>query len=191
VIGPARTRADRLRLLRRIAVAEHAAELLQSKEEALERERDRLEGYARRADEEWRDAASAAARALVRARLMGAADELGAHVPASVPAVVRPDWQVSMGVTYPGSVGVEPGASVPLVSTAALGPAVDRYRDALSAAARRLDAELVATRRRRRALEDRLVPSLRHASHELDLHLDELDRDEATRVRIAGGGQAW
>lgn len=187
-----RTRSDRLRLGERIAIAERAAELLRSKEEALERERARLEGYARRADDQWRDRSAAAATALLRARSLGATDELGTSAPGGALAEVRPDWQVSMGITYPGSVETEPGDAPPLCSTAALGPAIDRYREALAAAAdqaaateaiRRLREELLATRRRRRALEDRFIPSLGRASRELDLHLEELDRDEAMRLK--------
>lgn len=194
--GPARTRADRLRLVEQEEVAAHAAELLRSKEEALERERDRLEGYARRAEDDWSEAGTAANVALLRARMLGASDDLCAPTVRSARAAVQPDWQVSMGVAYPGSVEVEPGDPPAVTSTAALGPAVERYRDALTAAARqaaaamavrRLDAELAATRRRRRALEDRLIPSLADARHRLDLHLDELDRDEAMRVVIAVG----
>jgi V/A-type H+-transporting ATPase subunit D len=81
-----------------------------------------------------------------------------------------------------------------LVSTSALRPTVDAYRDALDAAAtqasttaalRRLDLELASTRRRRRAIGERLVPHLEQALHELDLHLDEQDREEALRVQLA------
>jgi vacuolar-type H+-ATPase subunit D/Vma8 len=56
---------------------------------------------------------------------------------------------------------------------------------AAAQATRRLDSELAQTRRRRRAVEDRLLPDLLEARHRLDLHLDELDREEAQRVRTA------
>jgi V/A-type H+-transporting ATPase subunit D len=190
-----RTHAGRLRLLARIELARRAAELLRSKEEALERERVRLEGHATRAAEVWGERCRSAAGALVRARMLGASDELSLLAATGPPpASVTADWQSSMGITYPGAVGSEPGRDAVLTSTAALGPAVDAYRLALAAAAttaaaseavRRLDAELASTRRRRRAVEDRLLPSLETDRHELDLHLDELDREEALRVRIA------
>ena len=35
------------------------------------------------------------------------------------------------------------------------------------------------------AIEERLVPGLDAELHDLDLHLDELDREEALRVRLA------
>ena len=190
----ARTRADRLRLVAEIETATHAAELLRSKEDALTRERDRLEGYARRADEEWHRTGTAATAAVLRARLLGASADL--RSPSGTPADVRPEWRVSMGITYPGRVEVTPGTPPTVVSTAALRPAIECSRDALASAARaaaaamavrRLDTELIATRRRRHALEDRLVPSLDEARRTLDQQLEELDRDEATRIRMAVG----
>ncbi len=188
-----RTRAARLRLVAQRSLAERASGLLSSKEEALERERSRLEGYARRADDAWRDACARAADSAVRARMLGGAEDLLGQRDGPV-ATAEPHWQVSMGITYPGGVDVVPGDPPTLTSTAALGPAIDAYRSALTAAAEhaaastavgRLRAELSSTRRRRRAIDDRLLPMLDRAVHELDLHLDELDRDEAMRVRLA------
>jgi len=188
-----RTRAGRLRLIGRRALAEHASGLLSAKEEALERERSRLEGYARRAEVAWRAACAQAGESAVRARMLGGAEELRGR-PQGRPATAQPHWQVSMGITYPGGVDVVAGDPPPLTATAGLGPAVETYRAALAAAAEhaaasaavsRLRAELTATRRRRRAIDDRLLPAVDRALHELDLHLDELDRDEALRVRLA------
>ena len=193
MIGEQRTRAGRLRLVARYDLATHAAELLRSKEEALERERVRLKGHAKRTRGEWVSACDAAASALVRARMLGASREL-AHRRATSAASMTPDWQASMGIVYPGAVACEPGERPAVTSTAALGPAIDAYRVALvaagphaaaSEAVDRLSAELAATRRRRRAIEDRLLPTLGSELLELDLHLDELDRDEALRVRMA------
>ena len=99
-----------------------------------------------------------------------------------------------MGVSYPTAVACTPGPRPDLTTTAALGPAADAYAAALSAAAtaagaalaqRRLDRELAETRRRRRAVEDRLLPELEDTCRRLELHLDELDREEAQRVRTA------
>ena len=196
-----RTRAGRLRLVARRALAQRASELLNSKEEALERERSRLEGYARRAEEAWRTRWARASDTAVRARMLGAADDLQGELRGNV-ATVEPHWQVSMGITYPGGVDVVAGDPPTLTSTAALGPAIDSSRAALSAAAEhaaaatavsRVRAELTATRHRRRAIEDRLLPTLDRELHELDLHLDELDREEATRVsmRVDGRGRGW
>ncbi len=197
MIGEQRTRAGRLRLVARHDLATHASELLHSKEEALERERIRLEGHAKRAQEEWIRACRVATSELVRARMLGASAEL-ARLHAGNTASVTPDWQASMGIVYPGGVDCVPGPRPTVTSTAALRPAIDAYRVALaaagphaaaSAAVERLDAELAATRRRRRAIEDRLRPALSSALRELDQHLDELDRDEALRVRMAAQRQ--
>jgi vacuolar-type H+-ATPase subunit D/Vma8 len=99
-----------------------------------------------------------------------------------------------MGIVYPGSVECVPGSAGALTSTAALGPTATAYRRALEAGATcaattaavvRLDRELAATRRRRRAIEDHLQPRLERALGELEVHLDELDREEALRVHVA------
>jgi vacuolar-type H+-ATPase subunit D/Vma8 len=191
--GEQRTRAGRLRLIARLELATHASALLRSKEEVLERERIRLEGHAKRASAEWARICDVAASDLVRARMLGASGEL-ARLRERGTATVTPDWQTSMGIVYPGGVECEPGQRSGVTTTAALRPAADSYRAALatagqhaaaSAAVERLDAELGATRRRRRAIEDRLQPALAASLHELDLHLDEADRDEALRVRMA------
>lgn len=188
-----RTRAGRLRLVARRDIARRAAGLLRTKEEVMERERVRLEGHATRERAEWEVACAAATTELVRARMLGATAEV-LQPRTSRPASVAPAWQSSMGIVYPGEVTCEAGERPVVSSTAALRPAADAYRAALLVAARcaaattavrRLDAELATTRRRRRAIEDHLVPMLDATIGELDLHLDELDRDEAMRVRLA------
>jgi V/A-type H+-transporting ATPase subunit D len=191
----ARNRAVRLRLTIRLAAACHAADLLHNKEQALQRERSRLEGHTDRTERDWARRCEQATTWLMRARALGASDELARlieHGPD--PASIDANWQSAMGIMYPGAVTCSPGTTPPLVSTSALRPTVDAYRDALDAAAthastpaalRRLDHELASTRRRRRAIGERLVPQLEQALHELDLHLDEQDREEALRVQLA------
>ena len=191
----ARTPADRLRLMHRLELARHASGLLHSKEEALERERARLEGHASRSLDDWVARCDDASRRLTRARMLGASDELVRLVAVGAPpATVEPDWQMSMGIAYPGGVECSPGRPPSVTSTAALRPTIDAYGEALQAGARhaaattalrRLDHELADTRRRRRAIEDHLEPSLERLVHELELRLDESDRDEALRVRLA------
>jgi V/A-type H+-transporting ATPase subunit D len=132
---------------------------------------------------------------LTRARVLGAGDEIRALIERGPsPAVVNANWQTSMGTTYPGAVDCSPGAPVAFSCTAAIRPAIDAFRNALTAGAthaatttalRRLDTELANTRRRRRAIGERLVPRLERVLHELDLQLDEQDREEAIRVQIA------
>ena len=191
------SRAARLELMARLDLARHAADLLHSKELALQRERVRLEGHADRAREEWERCCEDAAVWLQRSRALGATDELDALVEQGPePADVAIQWQVSMGITYPGSVDCTPGVQTGLASTSALRPAEQAHDRALVAAAThaasfaaatRLDTELANTRRRRRAIEERLLPRLESGLHELDLDLDEQDREEALRVQLAVG----
>ena len=196
IAEPVPTRAGRQRLLARLDLADRAAGLLRNKEEALERERVRLAGHDTRARDEWRRRSQHALEKLLRARSLGAGPELELLIgtPVVSPAEFAPDWQTSMGITYPGDVRCEPATVPEVTSTAALLPAAEAYRRALvaaaehaatSAAIRRLDAELRSTRRRRRAIEERLQPALESARRSLDLRLDERDRSEAVRVRAA------
>jgi vacuolar-type H+-ATPase subunit D/Vma8 len=192
---PPRTRADRLRLLHEVDTARRAGTLLHSKEEALEREQDRVAGHLTRARAEWAERVGRATALLVRARALGASGELDRVVAAgAATATAEPTWQVSMGVGYPTSVACTPGPEPELTATAALGPAAEAFREALEAAAtaaaaelahRRLGRELAETRRRRRAVEERLLPDLLETCRRLELYLDELDREEALRVRTA------
>ncbi len=193
--SPPRTRADLLRLRHRIVTARRAATLLHSKEEALERELDRVAGHLARAREDWASRMGAATALLVRARTLGASGELARLVDADTTgAAAEPTWQVSMGVGYPTAVACTPGPEPALTATAALAPAAAAFREALTAAAtaaaadlahRRLGRELAETRRRRRAVEERLLPDLEETCRRLDLRLDELDREEGLRVRTA------
>jgi V/A-type H+-transporting ATPase subunit D len=188
-------RAVRMRLLKRRELADHAGSLLSSKEEGLQHERSRLHAHASRSEQQWQQRCQQAGVWLVRARALGADDELRtliAHGPS--PASVQPEWKMSMGIRYPGSVSCDPGPEPVVSSTAALRPTIAAYRDALEAAAQhaaataalnRLDRELAATRRRRRAIEEHLIPGLDSDIHRLDLALDEQERDEALRVRLA------
>ena len=190
-----RNRAARLHVIERLALARHATELLHDKEQALQRERARLEAHATRARSAWIAAADDAATWLQRARLLGATDDidvLARRGPGR--AGVTIDWQSSMGIVYPGEVRCEPSEEPDVTSTAALAPTARAHASALVAAAThaathaalsRLDDELARTRRRRRAIGDRLVPRLELELRTLELELDEQDREEALRVRLA------
>ncbi len=192
-----RTRAERLRLVHRLELARRGTELLHSKEEVLQRERVRLEAHVARTEQAWTENCSSAAGALLRSRALGASGELDSIIRRRLgSAQVTPHWETSMGIVYPGVVDAATGPTPTVTSTAALRPAIDAYEAALRAAAghssttaalRRLTAELGKTRRRRRAIEQRLLPSLESTLHDLDLHLDEQDREEALRVHTATG----
>jgi vacuolar-type H+-ATPase subunit D/Vma8 len=193
------SRAARLHLITRLELARHAVDLLHSKEQALQRERARLDVHAERAHDVWERAADEAATWLQRARALGSTDELHVIVAEGPqPAEIEIDWQTSMGIAYPGDVRCTPAVQPDLTASAALAPATRAHHRALDAAAThgatrtalaRLDAELATTRRRRRAIGDRLVPRLEDDLRALEIDLDEQDREEALRVRLAGGQQ--
>ena len=104
-------------------------------------------------------------------------------------------WQTQMGVEYPGDVTAEPGPAPTVTASAAFGPAIEAYRAALDRRApntRRpashsdaVEHEVAETRRRRRAVTKRLVPRLREQLRQIEIDLDESEREEATRTRLA------
>ncbi|MBF0418470.1 MAG: hypothetical protein HQL86_09515, partial [Magnetococcales bacterium] len=56
----------------------------------------------------------------------------------------------------------------------------------LSGNLQRLLTEYRRTERRARALEDVILPELDEAIHEMEIRLEELDQEEAIRVRLGG-----
>jgi V/A-type H+-transporting ATPase subunit D len=57
---------------------------------------------------------------------------------------------------------------------------------AAARAVRVIEAEATATRYRLRAIRDRLIPGLEQARAQVVLALDELERADAARLRLAG-----
>ncbi len=187
-------RAARLELRARLDLAGHAVDLLHNKEEALRREQARLEGHAHITAQQWTERCGDAAAWLLRARALGARADVTAADSDSRPAEVSIAWQASMGVVYPGEVTCTPGAVPSPTTTTAIVPTTAAYGAALiagaqhaaaTAALHRLETELAGTRRRRRAIEERLQPRLATQLHRLDLDLDERDRDAAVRTQLA------
>jgi vacuolar-type H+-ATPase subunit D/Vma8 len=188
-------RASRLQLRTRLDLARHAIDLLRNKEEALRREQARLEGHASRTEQDWTSRCADATSCLLRARALGASAEIADMLDhPSEPAAITIGWQGAMGVAYPGAVDCTPGAPTALTTTAALVPAAAAYQDALisgathaaaTTAIQRLEDELSTPRKRRRAIEQRLQPRLETQLHQLDLDLDDRDRDTAVRTQLA------
>ena len=199
-------RSGRLILRRRLVTSGRAGDLLSQKEEALRRERERLSGQVVRTRTVWEHSCAEMDAAVARVRLLGGATELRAMTVARADeATVTCRWQTAMGVEYPGDVTVEPGPVPRSVSTAAFGPATLACRTALAAgaehaAAAYMDSPLVAAlvadavfpltpgtdlARRRRAVVDRLVPQLTRELHQVEIDLDEAEREEALRTRLA------
>lgn len=197
-------RAGRLRLRRRLEVANRASELLDRKRRILTGELDRLELEARRTGEDWERAAGDAATWLRRSAALDGQRELAAAVPAA-PATVDVEYAEAMGVRYPVRTTAEPPDEPLRPGSSALAFAVAAHRRALAAAVRHaatlraralLAAELDHTRARQRAIENRWIPRLEAALHTLEAQLDEMDREENIRVRwaaerLGAGGGEW
>ena len=199
--GPLRVppgRAGRVWLLGRLHTAERGMDLLDRKLRILRREQQRAHLAVEHTGAEWRRLCAEAETWLLRAALLGGQRALRQVMPAE-PALAHVTWTVVMGVRHPLEVAVRCGRLAPdaaTVGTAALVEAATAYRNALGAAARhavadetarRLDAEVEATGRRLRAIEDRWIPRLRTALHRAELDLEELDHAEGIRLRWAAG----
>ena len=129
-------RSGRLLVRRRLEMSERAGELLHQKEEALRRERVRLQGHASRTQTAWDHRCAELDRWVARIRLLGGSVELS-EIAATrdTEASMTCRWQTAMGVEYPGDVTAEPGPAPRATATAAFGPAIDACRAALIAGA--------------------------------------------------------
>jgi V/A-type H+-transporting ATPase subunit D len=198
-------RAGRLWLMARLRSARLAADLLERKLRILRTEQQRFAMLTRRTGERWRADWLAADRWGVRGALLGGQREVRLSTTAA-PAEVEVAWASVMGVRYPAGADCrapEPSDADRGPGTAALVEATTAYRAAMTAAVahaaaeaarRTVDAEVAATRRRRRAIADRWIPRLETALRELTAELEETERAETVRLRWAaaharpGGG---
>jgi V/A-type H+-transporting ATPase subunit D len=195
-------RAGRPWLVHRLEVARRGADLLKEKQSALLRERARLEPLAALARGEWEQCAREAERWLIRAAMLGG--ERGLGLPAAEPAGlarVAVSWRTVLGVRCPADAHLElPSARhlVPAGAGAAVYCAVAAHLRALEAAVRvgalqsaleRIETDLRASTVRRIAIERRWIPAHERALAELELGLDEAEREDSARVRrVTGGG---
>jgi V/A-type H+-transporting ATPase subunit D len=189
-------RAGRTWLLTRLITARRGVELLESKLRVLQREQQRFHLQAERAAAEWRDSCREAQTWLVRAALLGGQRAIAAAVPDGL-ADAEVAWTVAMGVRHPRDAVVRsavPAATAATPANTALVVAAEAYRTALAAGARhavvteavrRIDAEVLATRRRLRAVQDRWIPRLAEALHDVETALEELELAEGGRLRWA------
>jgi V/A-type H+-transporting ATPase subunit D len=191
-------RAGRLWLLRRLGVARRGHDVLEQKRRALLRQLERLDGLLEDARREWDESARAAELWWQRAAVL-AGERLLELACAAAPryADVRLTWRNSLGVVYPSdaTVSLPVGELFPTGGSAALAYAAQAHRRALDAAAQlgvterahaRTAAELRATTQRLRAIERRWIPEHEQALLELELALDEGEREEASRHRWLG-----
>lgn len=189
-------RAGRLWLQRRLATARRAADLLDHKLRVLRAERQRLSLQEERTAATWQEAHREADTWVVRGVLLGGqrairltADRADAHVEIA--------WEQSMGLTYPAGATVTGPASAPgapPAGNAALVEARERCRLALDAAvqhavveaaARLVEAQERATRRRLRAVEHRWIPRLEESLARLLFKLEEDEHADGVRLRWA------
>lgn len=187
-------RAGRIWLLRRLAVARRGQEVLEQKRRALLREAERLRAARDEARQEWESAARRAETWWHRAALLAGQRPLElARDLVQGEAEIELRWRNSLGVLSPGEAEVTlPPPSGSARGSSALAFAAATHRQALEAAARLGAAErayeatlteVSATSRRLRAIERRWLPEHEQALARLELELDEVDREDAARVR--------
>ena len=188
-------RVGRLWLLRRLAVARTGHDALEQKQRALARQLERLEELIHDARREWEGRAREAEIWWQRAAVLAGERPLEiACEGARERATVALEWRNALGVVYPSAAAVTPpaGEMAPSGGSAALAFAAEAHRHALDAAAdlgatelahERTSRELRATTQRLRVLERRWIPAHEQALRELELELDENEREEASRVR--------
>jgi V/A-type H+-transporting ATPase subunit D len=191
-------RAGRLWLLGRLAAAERSAELLDRKRQLLLNEQHRLALRRAETGRRWKEACADAERWGLRAQVLGGASAVAMSASSVAGrSDVELTWLNTMGVRHPGDARCTLAQLAPAeeaAANAAVAPAASAYRKALEAAAAHavaetswllLDAELRTTRRRQRAIERHRLPVLRDALQQLELRLDELEREERVVARWA------
>ncbi|MCQ4080608.1 V-type ATP synthase subunit D [Streptomyces sp. RB6PN25] len=189
-------RAGRLRLRHSIDVATRGADLLDQKLRILRTEHERRLRAEEAAGRDWQTRLGDAETWLLRGVLLGGEQALEA---ASVvePADVTVEWATSMGVRHPSGATCTPAVRAPTEpapGNTALLHAEAAYRDALLAAAdyaaaraatRIIGAEVLATRRRVRALRRHWIPRLTEQLAATELALEQTEHEDAVRRRWA------
>ena len=189
-------RAGRIWLRSRLEIAARGAALLDRKRQVLLREQQRLRAELRDAQLAWDAAAAEVEHWTARSAILdgpGRLALLARHVHGR--AELEVSWSNLMGARLPAANGVVLPQAPPLSALGASAAAVlleRACRDATLAAARcavaqraeaEVSAELARAVRRLRALEHRWIPQHEQALAQLDLALDESQREQAARVR--------
>jgi V/A-type H+/Na+-transporting ATPase subunit D len=188
-------RSGRLWLMERLVVAQQAAGILHRKHQALRREESRLAALAEQSGATWAAMMRDAEIWQRRAMILGGRSGLRAAATAADPATARLLWRTEMGVELPAEASCELPSMPSIPGTPALSAAAAAYGSALqagvehaavTAAKSRVSAELALTQRRLRAVRDRWIPQLHVTIAELEVRLDESEREELTRTRLHG-----
>lgn len=187
-------RQGRLWLSARLGVAARGAELLEQKRWALMTEVQRLAAAEEQSRRTWETAAIDARRWLLRAVMLAGERQLELTVHnRGRAAEVKVSRGSVMGVVFPDHATTTASeGGLLLGGSAAFDRAVDAWRSALAlgvqaAAAERAHAEVsrefALTARRERVIERVWLPALSAALRDLDLRLDEMERQDAIRAR--------
>ena len=185
-------RAGRLWLTRRLQVARRGADLLDRKLRILQAELGRFRESEARTAAEWDRCCPDAERWLLRASVIGGERAIRLAADGQFATVTIP-YTVTMGIRHPAS----PACLIP-TPLAWDGPVLTRARQAHAAALaaavqhaaaaealRVVEAEVLATRYRLRAIEDRWIPRLEQALADVTLALEEQELADAARLRLA------
>lgn len=193
-------RAGRIWLRSHLAVARRSAAMLDRRRQLLLVEAGRRRTAAVKSQAAW-EAACADAEVWMRRARPAAGEADIARLTGSVEgkATVRLVWVSVMGVmcaddavcSLPdaGRVGALGGTAADDVVAVAAGRAVAAAARAAAArqAAAAIEADLLATARRQRMLERRRIPELERELADLELRLDEAERDDRVRSRWIQG----
>jgi V/A-type H+-transporting ATPase subunit D len=187
-------RAGRIWLLRRLETARRGADLLDRKLRILRSELGRLQAAAAETAVQWDQCQADARTWLLRAALLGGERVIRLADDGQV-ADVRVSYATTMGVRHPETAT----CAIPPTLTwdnPVLARTRQAHRAALEAAARHaaataavrmVDDEVRATRYRLRAVRDRWIPRLEQALAETTFTIEELERADAARLRLAAG----
>jgi V/A-type H+-transporting ATPase subunit D len=187
-------RAGRLWLERRLQVAHRGASLLDRKLRILQNELDRLRGAAGQTAREWESSCADADRWLLRAALLGGQRAIRLSG-GGQPADVTISYAVTVGSRHPADATCD----IPEPDRwegPALARARQAHRAALAAAVRHavamealrvIEAETLITRYRLRAIRDRWIPRLEQALAEVTFAVEEQERADGARLRLAVG----
>jgi V/A-type H+/Na+-transporting ATPase subunit D len=187
-------RAGRIWLVRRLDTARRGADLLDRKLRILQGELARLQDAAAETAAQWERCQADARTWLLRAAILGGERAIRLGNDGQV-ADVQVSYATTMGIRYPATAT----CTIPPALTwdsPVMARARQAHRAALeaaarhaaaSAAARVVDDEVRATRYRLRAVQDRWIPGLEQALAEVTFTIEELERADAARLRLAAG----
>jgi V/A-type H+/Na+-transporting ATPase subunit D len=185
-------RAGRIWLVRRLETARRGADLLDRKLRILQTELGRLQAVTVQTSEQWDQCQADARTWLLRAALLSGERAIRLADDGQV-AAVRVSYTATMGIRHPASATCAIPPSLTWDSPV-LARTRQAHRAALEAAARHaaasaavrmVDDEVRATRYRLRAVQDRWIPRLEQALADVTFTIEELERADAARLRLA------